>query len=125
MTSPSSSSSSPANHALTPVSANERVFGWHEHASLWFSLGVGLLVMQVGAYLVPATGLREAVVAIVMGSLLGAALLAWVAKLGCDSGLSSAGLMHRSYGSLFARLPVFLNIVQLLGWTTFELVIMR
>lgn len=125
MTSSSSSSSSPANHALTPVSANERVFGWHEHASLWFSLGVGLLVMQVGAYLVPATGLREAVVAIVMGSLLGAALLAWVAKLGCDSGLSSAGLMHRSYGSLFARLPVFLNIVQLLGWTTFELVIMR
>lgn len=120
-----STSSTSGNHALTPVSAHERVFGWHEHASLWFSLGVGLLVMQVGAYLVPATGLREAVFAIVMGSMLGAALLAWVAKLGCDSGLSSAGLMHRSYGSLFARLPVFLNIIQLLGWTTFELVIMR
>lgn len=113
------------NQALSPVSAHERVFGWGEHASLWFSLGVGLLVMQVGAYLVPATGLREAVFAIVLGSMLGAALLAWVAKLGCDSGLSSAGLMHRTYGSLFARLPVFLNIVQLLGWTTFELVIMR
>lgn len=120
-----SSSSTSGNHALTPISAHERVFGWHEHASLWFSLGVGLLVMQVGAYLVPATGLREAVFAIVLGSMLGAALLAWVAKLGCDSGLSSAGLMHRSYGSLFARLPVFLNIIQLLGWTTFELVIMR
>ncbi|HUH86722.1 MAG TPA: cytosine permease [Pusillimonas sp.] len=119
------SSSTPTNQALTPVPAHERVFGWHEHASLWFSLGVGLLVMQVGAYLVPATGLREAVFAIVLGSLIGAALLAWVAKIGCDSGLSSAGLMHRTYGSMFARLPVLLNIVQLLGWTTFELVIMR
>jgi nucleobase:cation symporter-1, NCS1 family len=29
------------------------------------------------------------------------------------------------YGSAFARLPVLLNIVQLIGWTTFELVVMR
>ncbi len=33
--------------------------------------------------------------------------------------------MHATCGSLFARLPVVLNIVQLIGWTTFELVIMR
>ena len=33
--------------------------------------------------------------------------------------------MHATYGSAFARLPVLLNIVQLIGWTTFELVIMR
>ena len=33
--------------------------------------------------------------------------------------------MHATYGSSFARLPVLLNIVQLVGWTTFELVIMR
>lgn len=113
------------NHALTPVPDSSRVFGLHEHASLWFSLGVGLLVMQVGAYLVPATGIREAIWATFLGSLLGAALLAWVGKIGCDTGLSSAGLMHRTYGTLFARLPVMLNIVQLLGWTTFEMVVMR
>ncbi|NMM12952.1 MAG: allantoin permease [Rhodoferax sp.] len=113
------------NKALTPVADFERVFRWHEHASLWFSLGVGLLVMQIGAYLVPAVGSRDAVIAIVLGSLLGSGLLAWTAKLGCDSGLTSAGLMHTTYGSYFARLPVLLNIAQLIGWTTFELVIMR
>ena len=113
------------NKALTPVADAERVFGWHEHASLWFSLGVGLLVMQIGAYLVPAVGSRDAAVAILLGSLIGAGMLAWTAKLGCDSGLSSAGLMHATYGSYFARLPVLLNIAQLIGWTTFELVIMR
>jgi putative hydroxymethylpyrimidine transporter CytX len=33
--------------------------------------------------------------------------------------------MHATYGSLFSRLPVLLNVAQLIGWTTFELVIMR
>jgi putative hydroxymethylpyrimidine transporter CytX len=115
----------PVNFSLTPVAAGQRVLRLHEHASLWFSLGVGLLVMQVGAYLVPAVGTRDAVWAIVLGSLIGAGLLGWTARLGCDSGLSSAGLMHATYGRAFARLPVGLNIVQLIGWTAFELVIMR
>ena len=115
----------PANEALTPVAPDARAFGWRDHASLWFSLGVGLLVMQVGAYLVPALGTREALFAITIGSVVGAGLLAWVAKLGCDSGLASAGLMHAVYGSAFARLPILLNILQLVGWGTFEIVVMR
>jgi putative hydroxymethylpyrimidine transporter CytX len=122
-------SSSPAapshNEALAPVSLDRRVFQWHDHASLWFSLGVGLLVMQVGAYLMPALGTQEALIAIVAGSIVGAGLLGWVAKLGCDSGLASAGLMHAVYGRTFASLPIILNIVQLVGWGTFELVVMR
>ncbi len=122
----SASLSLPAgNLALQPVPTVDRVFGFSQHLSLWFSLGVGLLVMQVGAYLVPAVGPRDALIAIVLGSVIGAGLLAWTAKLGCDSGLTSAGLMHSTYGSLFAKLPIILNIVQLVGWTTFELVVMR
>ena len=113
------------NESLAPVGADQRVFGWYSHASLWFSLGVGLLVMQMGAYLVPALGTQEAMLAILLGSVLGSGLLAWVAKIACDTGLSSAGLMHQVYGSAFARLPVLLNILQLVGWTTFELVVMR
>ena len=118
-----------SNHTDTPaldsLPASERVFQGHDHASLWFSLGVGLLVIQMGAFLVPAMGAGDALLAIVLGTLIGAGLLAWTAKLGADSGLTSAGLMHRHFGSAFARLPVLLNIVQLVGWTTFELVIMR
>ena len=114
-----------SNTSLTPTAPDQRVFTGLSMASLWFSLGVGLLVIQVGAYLVPAMGTQEAFLAILAGSVLGSALLAWTAKLGCDSGLSSAGLMHHVYGPGFARLPVMLNIFQLVGWTTFELVIMR
>jgi len=107
------------------VAASERVFTGFSHASLWFSLGVGLLVIQIGAYLVPAMGTQDALLAIFLGSLLGSGLVAWVAKLGCDTGLSSAGLMHQVYGSGFAKLPIVLNVMQLVGWTSFELVIMR
>ncbi len=125
----SSSSGNPSpqspNEALSPVSADKRVFRTHDHASLWFSLGVGLLVMQVGAYLMPALSTQQALVAILLGSLIGAGLLGWVAKLACDSGLASAGLMHSIYGRRFASLPIILNIVQLIGWGTFELVVMR
>ncbi len=117
--------SSASNLALHPVTAQERVFnGWHL-ASLWFSLGVGLLVMQVGAYLMPALSTQQALMAIIGGSVVGAGLLAWVGKIGCDTGLSSAALIHHVYGRHFAKLPVLLNIVQLLGWGAFELVVMR
>ena len=114
-----------ANSVLAPVAASERVFTGFSHASLWFSLGVGLLVIQIGAYLIPAMGTQHALLAIFLGSLLGSGLVAWVAKLGCNTGLSSAGLMHQVYGSGFAKLPIVLNVIQLVGWTSFELVIMR
>jgi len=110
---------------LIPIALSDRAFGWRSQASLWFSLGVGLLVMQMGAYLVPALGTQDAALAIGVGSLLGAALLAWVAHIGASTGLGSAGLMQQTFGASFARLPVVLNIAQLLGWTAFELVIMR
>jgi len=113
------------NTSLSPVTQGERVFALRDHLALWFSLGVGLLVIQIGAYLVPAVGTQDALLAICLGSVIGAGLLAWTAQLGCRSGLSSAGLMHATYGSSFARLPIFLNIAQLIGWTTFELVVMR
>ena len=118
-------STTPINHALHPVAAHERVFGWPNHAALWFSLGVGLLVLQMGALIAPALGFAGSLWVIAGGSLLGAALLAWVARIGAASGLASAGLMHAVMGRRFAQLPVVLNIVQLLGWGAFELVVMR
>lgn len=129
MASPSSAPSSPrrdsAHASALPVPRADRVFGFGQHASLWFSLGVGLLVMQVGSFLVPALSLRDALLAIVAGSALGAGLLAWVAAIGCREGLSSSALVGHTLGRRFAVLPVALNVLQLLGWTAFELVVMR
>lgn len=115
-----------ANHAaFKPLSASERVFSFRDHAALWFSLGVGLLVMQIGAFIGTALGTQTALFAIVAGSILGAALLGWVAYIGFERGLSSPVLMCQTLGTSFAKLPVILNVIQLIGWCAFELVVMR
>ena len=120
-----SSTTDTAHDAATPVPAAARVFGFFDHAALWFSLGVGLLVIQVGAYLTPALGPSQALPAILIGSALGAGLLAWVAAIGCRHGLASSALIGTALGRAFASLPITLNVVQLIGWTAFELVVMR
>lgn len=118
-------SSVAAPSALTPIPLSERVFSLRDHAALWFSLGVGLLVMQIGAFLATALGTQAALLAIAIGSMLGAALLAWVAAIGCERGVPSPVLMSQTLGAAFAKLPVVLNVVQLIGWAAFELVVMR
>lgn len=114
-----------SNAAFTPIPAAERVFSFRDHAALWFSLGVGLLVMQIGAFLGTALGTQTALFAIIVGSVLGAALLGWVAYIGFERGLSSPILMCQTLGTSFAKLPVILNVIQLIGWSAFELVVMR
>lgn len=108
-----------------PVTATDRVFGFRDQASLWFSLGVGLLVMQVGAYLVPSTDIKTAALAIFTGSIIGSTILALAARLGQVTGRSSGELIQIAFGSRFGQLPVLLNIIQLIGWTAFEIAIMR
>lgn len=118
----SSAGSAPPSSSIP---ASERVFGFRDQMSIWFSLGVGLLVMQVGAFLMPGLSPGQAALAIVVGSVLGASVLAFAARLGQETGQSSAGIIEIGFGSAFGKLPIILNVIQLLGWTAFEIAIMR
>ena len=109
----------------TPIASQDRVFNFRDQASLWFSLGVGLLVMQVGAYLVPGLNPKMAALAIIIGSVVGAAILAFTARLGQETGRSSGELIQIAFGSRFGQVPVLLNVIQLIGWGAFEVAIMR
>ncbi len=110
---------------LTPVPAERRAFGARDAFSLWFSLGIGLLVLQAGALLVPALSLPMALAAIVLGSLLGALLLAAAGVVGTDTGLSAVGTFRLTLGARGAVVPAVLNIIQLTGWGAFEIIAMR
>ncbi len=110
---------------LTPVPAERRVFGTRDAFSLWFSLGIGLLVLQAGAFLVPGLSLPMALAAIVVGSVLGALLLAAAGVVGADTGLSSMGALRLTLGRRGAAVPAVLNAVQLAGWGAFEIIAMR
>ncbi len=110
---------------LTPVPQARRVFAAADAFSLWFSLGIGLLVLQAGAFLVPALSLGAALMAIVTGSVLGALLLAAAGVVGADTGLSAMGSLRPSLGARGAAIPAVLNAVQLAGWGAFEIIAMR
>ncbi|WGM37704.1 putative hydroxymethylpyrimidine transporter CytX [Caulobacter sp. NIBR1757] len=110
---------------LIPVPQARRVFGTLDAFSLWFSLGIGLLVLQAGAFLVPGLSLPAALGAIVVGSLLGVLLLAAAGLVGAETGLSAMGSLRPALGAKGAIVPTVLNVVGLVGWGAFEIVAMR
>jgi NCS1 family nucleobase:cation symporter-1 len=92
-----------------------------DFAILWGDLGVGLLVLVSGALLVPALGLGQALLAIVLGSVLGCIPLALVGLAGAREGLPGMVLLRPALGTRGSYLPTVLNVGQLVGWTAFEL----
>lgn len=88
----------------TPIPASQRVFGGRDLFSLWFSLGIGLMVLQTGALLAPGLGMSGSMLAIFLGTLVGVLLLASVAVIGSDTGLSSMAALKLSLGSKGASL---------------------
>jgi hypothetical protein len=93
--------------------------------SLWFSLGIGLLVLQAGAFLVPGLSLGMALAAIVTGSVLGALLLAAAGVVGPTPASRPSGSLRLALGARGAAIPAVLNAVQLTGWGAFEIIAMR
>lgn len=108
-----------------PVPVDRRPFGARDLFTLWFSLGTGLMVLQVGALLAPGLGLAGALLAIVVGTAVGVLLLAAAGVVGTDTGLSAMASLRLSLGRHGVRLPALLNVLQLIGWGAFELIVMR
>ena len=90
---------------------------------LWSSLGVGLLVFSAGS-LLTATRFIDAVPAIIVGSIAGSLLLALAGKIGSDHAVPSLISTRPSFGIHGASIPAILNVMQLIGWTVFEIMIM-
>jgi len=107
------------------IASEHRVFGGRDLFSLWFSLGVGLMVLQLGALLAPGLGMTGALLAILSGTAVGVVLLGAVAVIGSDTGLSAMANLKRTLGDRGAVLPALLNLVQLVGWGAFEIMVMR
>ena len=115
----------PDYNPLTSVSRSRRVLNERDAFTLWFSLGIGLLVLQTGALLVPGLGFAAAMAAILAGTAIGVGLLAGAAVVGADTGLSAMGTLRPALGVRGALLASALNALQLVGWGAFEVIAMR
>jgi nucleobase:cation symporter-1, NCS1 family len=96
---------------------------------LWGNLGVSLLgftgaifVLQPGGAGTPELSLAAALTAIVAGTLLGTLALALTGVPGAETGAPAMVLLRGLFGARLSYLPTALNILQLFGWSIFELV---
>jgi putative hydroxymethylpyrimidine transporter CytX len=108
---------------ITPVPKRLRVLGLFDAFLLWGNLSVSLLVIVIGALLVPALSLKEALLAIVVGAVAGNILLGLAAMIGTDARVPGMVVLRAPLGRRGSYLPSVLNIAQNIGWSTFELII--
>jgi nucleobase:cation symporter-1, NCS1 family len=108
---------------ITPVPERLRVLSALDSTLLWGNLSVSLLVIVIGALLVPALSLRDALLAIVVGAVVGNVLLGIAAAIGADARVPGMVLLRAPLGQRGSWLPTGLNIAQNVGWSTFELII--
>jgi putative hydroxymethylpyrimidine transporter CytX len=114
----------PPEWGIEPVPKEKRSLGFKDFAVLWGDLGIGLLVILAGTFLVPGLGLGAAATAILVGTALGSFLLGLVGKIGSDSGRPTMALLRPLLGRRGSFAPTALNVLQLLGWAVFEFIIM-
>ena len=116
----------PPEWGIEPVPKEKKILGSFDLFVFWLSLAVGLLVFQAGASLAQDLGLSFGYVIIVsvLGSLAGSLILALVGMIGSKYGVPTMVSLRPSFGLKGSYLPTTLNVIQLVGWTTFELIIM-
>jgi putative hydroxymethylpyrimidine transporter CytX len=108
---------------IEPVPDRLRTLGTADTAMLWSSLGLSLLVLVAGTVLVPALSLRAALLAILVGGIFGNALLGLAALLGAEARVPAMVLLRAPLGRTGSWLPTALNVVQNVGWTIFEVLV--
>src|SRR5215470_11831306 len=135
-TSPSSSSSpSPSSPTLAPVIPGgeapltlseppNRSLGFRDTLGLWGNLGISLLLPVAAVFVfLPGRPLWVTLVAIIVGATIGSVLLGFGAAAGAREGVPAMVLLRGLLGRRVSYLPTVLNLVQCVGWATFEIVI--
>ena len=107
---------------VTPVPERLRTLSLGDLTLLWGNLGISLLVLVAGTYLAPL-GLRQGLLAIVAGGILGCALLGFAGYIGAERRVPGMVLMREPLGVRGSYAPTVLNVLQNLGWATFELIV--
>jgi len=116
----------PPEWGIEPVPENLRKLRAVDIFVFWTSLSIGLLVLQAGALLTQGLGLpfTYAVAVTVLGSVVGSLILALVGLIGTSYGVPTMVSLRPVFGKEGSYVPTILNVIQLVGWTAFELIIM-
>jgi len=124
VTTPPGSAHGPAEAPARLTDPAPRTLGLTDQLGLWANLGVSLLIPVTATFLLaPGQSFLATVTAIVVGTALGCLLLALVALAGAQTGAPGMVLLRGLLGRRLSALPTGLNLVQCVGWATFEVAI--
>lgn len=116
----------PTEVAPTLAGPTPRTLGFADQGALWANLGVSLLGFA-GAFTVlqppgvPPLSIVAGLVATVVGTVLGSVMVGLSAIPGARTGAPAMVVLRGLFGGRLSYLPTVLNVLQLLGWGTFEL----
>src|SRR3984893_13886277 len=109
---------------LTLAEQPPRTLGLTDSLGLWGNLGISLLLPVAATFVVlPGRPLAVTILAIVVGAVIGSVLLGLGAAAGAREGVPAMVLLRGLFGRRISYLPTVLNVLQCVGWATFEIVI--
>src|SRR6478672_11156833 len=106
---------------VEPVPERLQVLGALDSFLLWTNLGISLLVLVSASYL--GLSLKQALLATLLGGLIGNAMLGVAALIGADARVPSMVLQRAPLGQRGSYLATGLNVLQCLGWSAFEITV--
>jgi len=106
---------------IEPVPDRLRVLGTLDSFLLWTNLGISLLVLVSSAYF--GLSLKQALLATLIGGLLGNLMLGVAATIGADARVPSMALQRAPLGQRGSLIATGLNVLQCLGWSVFEITV--
>ena len=95
---------------------SERKTSIFENSLIWFGAGVSLAEIVTGTYFA-SLGFSTALLAIVVGHVIGCVLLFLAGLIGAKTGRSAMETAAMSFGKRGAVVIALLNVIQLVGWT--------
>ncbi|GAA4502870.1 putative hydroxymethylpyrimidine transporter CytX [Actinoallomurus oryzae] len=107
-----------------------KVLSFWDQSAFWANLGVSLLafsgavtVLAPDAQGTPQLPIMAGIVAMIVGTAIGGIMLGLAAVPGTRAGVPAMMLLRGLFGTRLSYVPTVFNILQMIGWGTFELIV--
>ena len=102
---------------VEPGADTERTMGFGNTIMVWLAANMVVTTLLTGTLFVPGIPYLQAILIILLGTLLGVGVLALVGCIGTRTGLPTMVLTRASFGIRGGTFPALLNLAVLMGWS--------
>src|SRR5918999_1555640 len=102
---------------VEPGADTERTMGFGNTIMVWLAANMVVTTLLTGTLFVPGILYLQAILIILLGTLLGVGVLSLVGCIGTRTGLPTMVLTRASFGIRGGTFPALLNLAVLMGWS--------